>query len=102
MFKTSLTTQVSSKKSWDDFVERQTFLSAHHFQLHYFPFLSLGIAEGVSGVLPFEVVEWLCYHAFTVKLSNHQAVYKCLLTSLQVCKYSAIFTLLSMVNCNKT
>ncbi|XP_066041108.1 telomerase reverse transcriptase isoform X3 [Chamaea fasciata] len=51
--------------------------------------INAGIAEGnkgVSGIFPIEVAEWLCYHAFTVKLSNHRAVYKCLLTSLKVCK----------------
>uniref|UniRef100_A0A803WGX2 Telomerase reverse transcriptase n=1 Tax=Ficedula albicollis TaxID=59894 RepID=A0A803WGX2_FICAL len=62
--------------------------------------INAGIAEsnkGVSGIFPIQVAEWLCYHAFTVKLSNHEAVYKCLLTSLKVCKYSAIFTVLSVV-----
>ncbi|TRZ25666.1 hypothetical protein HGM15179_001477 [Zosterops borbonicus] len=48
--------------------------------------INAGITEGVSGIFPIEVAEWLCYHAFTVKLSNHRAVYKCLLTSLRVCK----------------
>ncbi|XP_066183589.1 telomerase reverse transcriptase isoform X2 [Sylvia atricapilla] len=51
--------------------------------------INAGIAEGnkdVSGIFPIEVAEWLCYHAFTVKLSNHRAVYKCLLTSLKICK----------------
>ncbi|NXB53198.1 TERT transcriptase, partial [Leucopsar rothschildi] len=51
--------------------------------------INSGIAasnRGVSGIFPIHVAEWLCYHAFTVKLSNHEAVYKCLLTSLKVCK----------------
>ncbi|XP_037984065.1 telomerase reverse transcriptase [Motacilla alba alba] len=51
--------------------------------------INAGIAEGnkgVSGIFPIQVAEWLCYHAFTVKLLNHKAVYKCLLTSLKVCK----------------
>lgn len=98
MYKTSLTTHVSSKKSWGDFIEREErsgiLPNAHHFQLHfhfhYFPLLFLGIAEGDKGVrdiFPIQAAEWLCYHAFTVKLSNHRAVYKCLLTPLKVCKY---------------
>lgn len=96
-------TSLTSKKSLGDFIEREKrpdiLCNAHHSQLHYFPFLSLGIAEG--NIFPIQVAEWLCYRAFTVKLSNHEAVYKCLLTALKVCKYSAIFTVLSMVNCNK-
>ncbi|KAF2975496.1 hypothetical protein EK904_012282, partial [Melospiza melodia maxima] len=43
-------------------------------------------SKDVSGTFPIQVAEWLCYHAFTVKLLNHEAVYKCLLTSLKVCK----------------
>ncbi|XP_063020299.1 telomerase reverse transcriptase isoform X1 [Melospiza melodia melodia] len=43
-------------------------------------------SKDVSGIFPIQVAEWLCYHAFTVKLLNHEAVYKCLLTSLKVCK----------------
>ncbi|XP_009464175.1 PREDICTED: telomerase reverse transcriptase, partial [Nipponia nippon] len=42
--------------------------------------------KGASGVFPFEAAEWLCYHAFTVKLSNHKVVYKCLLKPLKICK----------------
>ncbi|XP_017594564.1 PREDICTED: telomerase reverse transcriptase [Corvus brachyrhynchos] len=55
--------------------------------------INTGIAEGnkgVSGIFPIQVAEWLCYHAFTVKLSNHKAVYKCLLTPLKVCKMQLI------------
>ncbi|KAM7069953.1 telomerase reverse transcriptase isoform 2-T2 [Acridotheres tristis] len=55
--------------------------------------INSGIAasnKGVSGIFPIHVAEWLCYHAFTVKLSNHEAVYKCLLTSLKVCKRRVI------------
>ncbi|KAM3680005.1 telomerase reverse transcriptase isoform 2-T2 [Ammospiza maritima maritima] len=51
--------------------------------------VNAGVAKdnkGVSGIFPIQVAEWLCYHAFTVKLLNHEAVYKCLLTSLKVCK----------------
>ncbi|XP_052644354.1 telomerase reverse transcriptase isoform X1 [Harpia harpyja] len=42
--------------------------------------------KGASGVFPSEAAEWLCYHAFTVKLSNHKVVYKCLLKPLKICK----------------
>ncbi|XP_071311551.1 telomerase reverse transcriptase [Agelaius tricolor] len=55
--------------------------------------INAGIAKdnkGVSGIFPIQVAEWLCYHAFTVKLLNHKAVYKCLLTSLKVCKRKLI------------
>ncbi|KAL2308141.1 hypothetical protein Nmel_001143 [Mimus melanotis] len=55
--------------------------------------INAGIAagnQGVSGIFPIHVAEWLCYHAFTVKLSNHEAVYKCLLKSLKVCKRRVI------------
>ncbi|NXH42678.1 TERT transcriptase, partial [Dicaeum eximium] len=55
--------------------------------------VNAGIAEGnkgAAGIFPFQVAEWLCYHAFTVKLSNHEAVYKCLLTSLKFCKRQLI------------
>ncbi|XP_064561717.1 telomerase reverse transcriptase isoform X2 [Zonotrichia leucophrys gambelii] len=58
--------------------------------------VNAGIAKdnkGVSGIFPIQVAEWLCYHAFTVKLLNHEAVYKCLLTSLKVCKRRLIKTI---------
>ncbi|KFV57467.1 Telomerase reverse transcriptase, partial [Tyto alba] len=42
--------------------------------------------KGASGVFPSEAAEWLCYHAFTVKLSNHKVIYKCLLKPLKICK----------------
>ncbi|XP_010132433.1 PREDICTED: telomerase reverse transcriptase-like, partial [Buceros rhinoceros silvestris] len=42
--------------------------------------------KGASGMFPFEAAEWLCYHAFTVKLANHKIVYKCLLKPLKICK----------------
>ncbi|KAM7124532.1 telomerase reverse transcriptase isoform 2-T2 [Ciconia maguari] len=42
--------------------------------------------KGASGVFPSEAAEWLCYHAFTVKLANHKVVYKCLLKPLKICK----------------
>uniref|UniRef100_A0A8B9E243 Telomerase reverse transcriptase n=1 Tax=Anser cygnoides TaxID=8845 RepID=A0A8B9E243_ANSCY len=48
--------------------------------------------RGASGVFPSEAAEWLCYHAFTVKLSNHKVVYKCLLKPLKLCKYSVTLT----------
>ncbi|KAM6210605.1 telomerase reverse transcriptase isoform 1-T1 [Sarcoramphus papa] len=42
--------------------------------------------RGASGVFPSEAAEWLCYHAFTLKLANHKVVYKCLLKPLKICK----------------
>ncbi|CAM9259632.1 unnamed protein product [Bubo scandiacus] len=42
--------------------------------------------KGASGMFPSEAAEWLCYHAFTVKLANHKVVYKCLLKPLKICK----------------
>ncbi|XP_064908971.1 telomerase reverse transcriptase isoform X1 [Columba livia] len=42
--------------------------------------------KGASGMFPSEAAEWLCYHAFTVKLANHKVVYKCLLKPLKACK----------------
>ncbi|XP_064362812.1 telomerase reverse transcriptase isoform X3 [Dromaius novaehollandiae] len=42
--------------------------------------------KGATGVFPSEAAEWLCYHAFTVKLANHKVVYKCLLKPLKICK----------------
>ncbi|XP_027746723.1 telomerase reverse transcriptase isoform X1 [Empidonax traillii] len=42
--------------------------------------------KGASGVFPYEAAEWLCYHAFIVKLSNHKVIYKCLLKPLKICK----------------
>ncbi|XP_075271408.1 telomerase reverse transcriptase [Opisthocomus hoazin] len=42
--------------------------------------------KGASGVFPSEAAEWLCYHAFTVKLANHKVIYKCLLKPLKICK----------------
>ncbi|XP_050747989.1 telomerase reverse transcriptase isoform X2 [Gymnogyps californianus] len=47
--------------------------------------LALG-NRGASGVFPSEAAEWLCYHAFTLKLANHKVVYKCLLKPLKICK----------------
>ncbi|XP_030300906.1 telomerase reverse transcriptase [Calypte anna] len=43
-------------------------------------------SKGATGIFPSEAAEWLCYHAFTVKLSNHKVVYKCLLKPLRICK----------------
>ncbi|KFP74663.1 Telomerase reverse transcriptase, partial [Acanthisitta chloris] len=42
--------------------------------------------KGASGMFPSEAAEWLCYHAFTVKLSNHKIIYKCLLKPLKICQ----------------
>ncbi|XP_046767417.1 telomerase reverse transcriptase isoform X4 [Gallus gallus] len=49
------------------------------------PGVSLG-SKDASGMFPFEAAEWLCYHAFIVKLSNHKVIYKCLLKPLKVYK----------------
>uniref|UniRef100_A0A8C3TCS5 Telomerase reverse transcriptase n=1 Tax=Chelydra serpentina TaxID=8475 RepID=A0A8C3TCS5_CHESE len=48
--------------------------------------IALG-TKGASGLFPSEAAEWLCYHAFIIKLTNHKVVYKCLLRSLKICKY---------------
>ncbi|XP_030368445.1 telomerase reverse transcriptase isoform X1 [Strigops habroptila] len=42
--------------------------------------------KGASGMFPSEAAEWLCYHAFTIKLANHKVIYKCLLKPLKICK----------------
>uniref|UniRef100_A0A8C6ITX4 Telomerase reverse transcriptase n=1 Tax=Melopsittacus undulatus TaxID=13146 RepID=A0A8C6ITX4_MELUD len=42
--------------------------------------------KGAAGMFPSEAAEWLCYHAFTVKLSKHRVIYKCLLNPLKACK----------------
>ncbi|XP_043396234.1 telomerase reverse transcriptase isoform X7 [Chelonia mydas] len=47
--------------------------------------IALG-TKGASGLFPSEAAEWLCYHAFIIKLTNHKAVYKCLLRSLKICE----------------
>ncbi|XP_064515561.1 telomerase reverse transcriptase isoform X1 [Pseudopipra pipra] len=41
--------------------------------------------KGASDMFPSEAAEWLCYHAFIVKLSNHRVIYKCLLNPLKIC-----------------
>ncbi|XP_068092548.1 telomerase reverse transcriptase isoform X3 [Hyperolius riggenbachi] len=41
--------------------------------------------KDVNGLFPFESAQWLCYHAFIIKLSNHKNMYKCLLGCLQHC-----------------
>ncbi|XP_060109638.1 telomerase reverse transcriptase [Heteronotia binoei] len=43
-------------------------------------------ATSPSALLSFEAVQWLCYHAFSVKLANHRVIYKCLLMPLKYCK----------------
>ncbi|OXB66339.1 hypothetical protein ASZ78_003730 [Callipepla squamata] len=53
------------------------------------PGVSLG-SKDAFGIFPFEAAEWLCYHAFVVKLSNHKVIYKCLLKPLQVYKMHLI------------
>ncbi|GCC38545.1 hypothetical protein chiPu_0017060 [Chiloscyllium punctatum] len=47
--------------------------------------ISLGFRDA-AGPFPYEAAHWLCYQAFTVKLSNHKAVYKCLLRPLRSCR----------------
>ncbi|XP_043364430.1 telomerase reverse transcriptase isoform X5 [Dermochelys coriacea] len=47
--------------------------------------IALG-TKGASGLFPSEAAEWLCYHAFIIKLTNHKVVYKCLLRSLKICE----------------
>ncbi|XP_074841572.1 telomerase reverse transcriptase [Carettochelys insculpta] len=47
--------------------------------------IALG-AKGASGLFPSEAAEWLCYHAFISKLTNHKVVYKCLLMPLKICE----------------
>ncbi|GCB59965.1 hypothetical protein scyTo_0011033 [Scyliorhinus torazame] len=42
--------------------------------------------KDASGPFPYEAAHWLCCRAFTVKLSNHKAVYKCLLGPLRTCR----------------
>uniref|UniRef100_A0A8D0GHQ8 Telomerase reverse transcriptase n=1 Tax=Sphenodon punctatus TaxID=8508 RepID=A0A8D0GHQ8_SPHPU len=42
--------------------------------------------KGASGFFPYETAQWLCYHAFIFKLSNHKAIYKCLLKPLKICE----------------
>ncbi|XP_075442467.1 telomerase reverse transcriptase isoform X3 [Ascaphus truei] len=43
-------------------------------------------ARDATCPFPFEAAQWLCCHAFITKLTNHKAVYKCLLGPLQTCK----------------
>uniref|UniRef100_A0A8C8RKL7 Telomerase reverse transcriptase n=1 Tax=Pelusios castaneus TaxID=367368 RepID=A0A8C8RKL7_9SAUR len=47
--------------------------------------IALG-TKGASGPFPSEAAEWLCYHAFIVKLAKHRVVYKCLLRPLKICE----------------
>ncbi|XP_043832231.1 telomerase reverse transcriptase [Dromiciops gliroides] len=49
------------------------------------PGVTLG-ARGASGPFPFEAAQWLCYHAFLIKLANHRIIYKCLLGTLKMSK----------------
>ncbi|XP_078395617.1 telomerase reverse transcriptase [Cetorhinus maximus] len=47
--------------------------------------ISLGFKDA-SGPFPYEAAHWLCCRAFTVKLSNHKAIYKCLLGPMRTCR----------------
>ncbi|XP_067323658.1 telomerase reverse transcriptase [Anolis sagrei] len=42
--------------------------------------------SGISSPLTYKAVQWLCYHAFSVKLAIHRVIYKCLLVPLALCK----------------
>ncbi|XP_070795209.1 telomerase reverse transcriptase [Pituophis catenifer annectens] len=41
---------------------------------------------GSSVPLSYKAVQWLSYHAFSIKLANHKVIYKCLLGPLRQCK----------------
>ncbi|XP_053103981.1 telomerase reverse transcriptase isoform X2 [Hemicordylus capensis] len=41
---------------------------------------------GTSTQFTYEVTQWLCYHAFSIKMTNHRVIYKYLLTPLKQCK----------------
>uniref|UniRef100_A0A8D1T193 Telomerase reverse transcriptase n=1 Tax=Sus scrofa TaxID=9823 RepID=A0A8D1T193_PIG len=47
--------------------------------------MSLG-ARGASGPFPSEAAEWLCLHAFLLKLVRHRVTYSCLLGPLQAAR----------------
>ncbi|KAB1280804.1 Telomerase reverse transcriptase [Camelus dromedarius] len=54
------------------------------------PRTSLG-AQGASGPFPLEAAQWLCLHAFRLKLAGHHITYSCLLgplraASAQLCR----------------
>ncbi|XP_074063548.1 telomerase reverse transcriptase isoform X2 [Macrotis lagotis] len=49
------------------------------------PGVNLG-ARGASGPFPLEAAQWLCYHAFLMKLVNHRMIYKCVLGTLKMSK----------------
>ncbi|XP_036871407.2 telomerase reverse transcriptase isoform X5 [Manis javanica] len=49
------------------------------------PGMSLG-ARGASGPFPSEAVQWLCLHAFLLKLARHSVTYRCLLGALRAAK----------------
>lgn len=46
------------------------------------PGMSLG-AKGASGPFPSEAAQWLCLHAFLLKLARHRVTYSCLLGALR-------------------
>ncbi|XP_036775976.2 telomerase reverse transcriptase isoform X1 [Manis pentadactyla] len=49
------------------------------------PGMSLG-ARGASGPFPSEAAQWLCLHAFLLKLARHSVTYRCLLGALRAAK----------------
>uniref|UniRef100_A0A8C3VK75 Telomerase reverse transcriptase n=1 Tax=Catagonus wagneri TaxID=51154 RepID=A0A8C3VK75_9CETA len=58
----------------------QALLPAAHLRVS--PGMSLG-AKGASGLFPSEAAEWLCLHAFLLKLARHRVTYRRLLGPLQ-------------------
>ncbi|XP_058916752.1 telomerase reverse transcriptase isoform X2 [Kogia breviceps] len=47
--------------------------------------MSLG-AKGASGLFPSEAAQWLCLHAFLLKLARHRVTYSCLLGALRTAR----------------
>uniref|UniRef100_A0A8C9BAX5 Telomerase reverse transcriptase n=1 Tax=Phocoena sinus TaxID=42100 RepID=A0A8C9BAX5_PHOSS len=47
--------------------------------------MSLG-AKGASGPFPSEAAQWLCLHAFLLKLARHRVTYSCLLGALRTAR----------------
>lgn len=59
--------------------------SRARLQLLVSPGMSLG-ARGASGPFPSEAAEWLCLHAFLLKLVRHRVTYSCLLGPLRAAR----------------
>ncbi|XP_042317831.1 telomerase reverse transcriptase [Sceloporus undulatus] len=60
-----------------------SLLKAKNSEIYFSP-------TGASSPITYKAVQWLCYHAFSVKLTIHRAIYKCLLLPLTVCKISLL------------